>query len=397
MSVVLADQGRHAGTVRPVFLACMGDPNDPDTWSSTPYHLLDAGKRLGVIREGLPLQPGRGKYRAMRLAWNASRLLALDRPGGYQYSVGFLESLWRPVAERVRGGVVINQFQLYPPTILHDKSVEKWFYLDATLTLLNKHYGDAPGGRSFRERLRRERENYHAAAGVMTMSRFAADSVVADYGVPPSKVHVVVPGANITGEAYRQWERHVPDPTIGAVGADAPIRMLFVGREVVRKGLDRLLEAISVGRRLGLKANLRIIGLSKEDVLPAMREIPGVEWEGPVYRRTESGRFLDLVSQCDLGCLLSRADFSAIALREYLALGMVVLGPSVGGCADLMRPDSSIAIAADATVDQVAKALLELEADRGRFARMRASAWEHRRSALWDASVQQIAEILGRR
>ncbi|HXE54178.1 MAG TPA: glycosyltransferase family 4 protein [Tepidisphaeraceae bacterium] len=372
-----------------LYLACVGNANDPGTWSSTPYHFLQAGRAAGLLSEGLALNPHTRLLRFSRVVWNSWHVL-LGGAGGFQHSVAFLEEMWKPVRGRLGGAGVVNHFHLYPPSIVADSTIEKWFYMDATVRQVVESYGMRVSRRTLNEVMAREREGYLSAAGVCTMSGFAAQSVIADYGVPREKVHVVVPGANITAEAYAQWESR---QTRGGPVGEGPLKLVFVGREFHRKGLDRLLEALALGRRRGLRATLRVIGLSAADVPSHLAGIEGVEWCGLISRRTEPQRFFDLVSECHVGCLLSRAEFSAIALREYLAFGLAVIGPAVGGCMDLMAPEASLPVSAAQTPDEIAEILLELERDADRLEALRSAAWRLRHSALWSNSVRQFIEF----
>ena len=49
-----------------------------------------------------------------------------------------------------------------------------------------------------------ERENFRLADRVVTMARWAAESAVADCGVPADKVFTILPGANM--ELPAEWE-----------------------------------------------------------------------------------------------------------------------------------------------------------------------------------------------
>ena len=391
----------------------MGDANHPDAWSAIPYHLLHEGRRQGVLDEGLALRPELRGHRVRRVLWNLGRAAAMDRTGGYQYTRRFLERLWTPVRNTVAGARVLSHFQLFPPSVAGDRSVEKWFYLDGTLTQLAEYYHSPVGGRGItKDAVTREREGYHAAAGVVTMSRFTADSVVRDYGVPRERVHVVIPGANLTHEEYEYWERtelgEGPDhpgqrdpetgrlrPVSGAGGAaeDPPLRIAFVGKDWRRKGLDRMLRALAIARGRGLRATLRVIGCAREWLPEELRDVPGVEWIGFVSRRTQAERFFGLLSECDVGCLLSTAELAGIALREYLAFGMVVLGPDTGGSPDMMDPQASVAFTPAAGDEEIAAALLRLEQDRPAYERLKAAAWCARRSALWEPAVARLGGI----
>lgn len=378
------------------FLAAVGDSNSPVTWSGIPYHFLQAGRAQGLLDEGLPLSTDGLIWQARRINWNLARVLSGDRRGGYQYSRPFLECLWSPVLPRLKGNIVVNCFQLYAPSVIKDRTIEKWFFIDQTLLQLFDYYDSRRliGRRIAREAIEREREGYHAAAGVIAHSKWAAQSVVSDYGVPANRVHVVLPGANLDPMEYAEWElEEVEERGLQDDKKQRPLRLIFVGKYWKRKGLDRLLSALAIARLSGLKATLKVIGCRREDVPDHLRSVVGVEWLDFIDKRADAGRFFRTLAECDVGCLLSRAEAGGIALREYHAFGLVVLGPKTGGAPEHLIQDASIAISPEATDKEIADTLLNLESNSSCFDKLRSIAWQQRHSALWDESVRQIAHI----
>ena len=374
----------------PCHLAAVGDTNDPITWSGIPFHFLQEGRKRGLLQSGLPLSPLAPRWQRRRYLWNLWRVLRGERPGGFQYSPAFLEKLWAPVRDGIRGGAVINCFQLFPPSLAADAGVEKWFYIDQTLLQLFDVYGDRKriGTRIAREAVAREREGYRAARGIVAHSRWAAASVVQDYGIPADKVRVVLPGANLDPDAYADWERQ---RAFGAPkDSEAALRLVCVGKNWRRKGIDRLLLSFARARERGFTGELRIIGCPRHSVPAELSRTPGVEWIGFVDKRSQAARFLQLVSECDLGCLLSRAEAGGIAIREYHALGLAVLGTETGGAPEHMLPGASIALPIEAGTEQIAEQFLALDRDRARLQAMREAARRQRHSCLWPATVEQF-------
>jgi glycosyltransferase involved in cell wall biosynthesis len=384
----MSTQSSRPEAARRVFLAAVGDVNSVQTWSGIPFHFLGAARRRGLIDVGLPLTVNGWQWRARRIAWNAARPLRFDRPGGYQYSVGFLERLWRPVRESLPGGAVINCFQLYPPSVVRDPHIGKWFFLDQTLLQSFDHYGTRRhiGTRMAAEVLAREREGYERSEGVIVHSDWAAESVRRDYHIDPRKVHVVLPGANLDPVEYARWEttRAARQATSG------PLKLVFVGKEWQRKGLDRLLRGLRRARAATSRATLRVIGCPRESVPPDLAAVEGVEWYGFIDKRAQPGRFLDAVAERDVGCLLSRAEAGGISLREYHALGLAVLGTEAGGSPQHALPGASVLVPVDAGDADVAEILLSIERDTAGLDRMRRTAWDHRHSVLWDATAENI-------
>jgi glycosyltransferase involved in cell wall biosynthesis len=376
-------------------MAAVGDARDPLTWSGIPYHLTEAGKAAGFITDGLPLDPRGWRWRSRRALWNLGRLARGDRRGGYQFSSGFLEALWRPVRSRVRGAAVISCFPLYPPSIANDTAVEKWFYIDLTFDQLFDYYEVRPTvGRQIAADARaRERHGYHQARGIITMSNFAADSVHRDYGVPRERIHVVVPGANLDPAFYARWEQtaRAPQASSGA----RTVRLVMVTTDWKRKGLDRLLRSLALARARGLQATLKVIGCTPEELPPELAASPGVTWLGRIKKDTDAARFLREVADADVGCILARYEAGGSVLREYHALGLAAFATTAGGMPDFMFQEASITVAPEATDEQISAALLTLR-DPLQIENLRQAAWQRRREALWEETVRRLSAAMKR-
>lgn len=373
-------------------LACIGDCNDMSAYSGTPYHFLQTARTHGVLQDGLRLSVASGTWKIRRGSWNLRRALCGCGIGGYQYSAGFLEALWGREQRRLSGSVIVNCFQLYPPSVVHDRSIEKWFFIDQTLTQLFQNYGGHVSSVAQRAAIEQERAGYHTARGVIVNSRYAARSVIEEYGVPAPLVHVVLQGANIDESAYRKWdlaegncERHR--------APERPLRLVFVGRDWRRKGLDRLIRALAAMQKMGSKVSLRVIGCEPQDVPSELRAVPRIEWLGKIDKHRETPRFIRAITECDLGCLLSRAEAGGISIREFHALGLPVLGPNAGGAPEQLIAQASIAVHPGMPSSDVAELLFDLERNPGRLETLRQQAWKSRHLALWSASIRSMLPI----
>lgn len=379
-----------------VLVAAVGDSNSPVTWSGIPFHLLQAGRRLGLVDAGMALKVGGGIWSARRAFWNATQVLRGSRLGGYQYSPQFLEALWRPFRQEAKGDIVINCFQLFPPSVVQDKSVEKWFFIDQTLQQLFDYYElRATIGRKIAQTaVEMEAQGYAHCSGVIAHSAWAARSVVEDYGVEPSRVFVAVPGANLDAEAYSAWEQSVVAKSGSREIADVPLKLVFVGKHPVRKGLDRLLRAVQIARSRGSNCELSVIGCRQSDLPSSLRNVLGVTWLGFIDKRRDAQRFLRVVADHDVGCLLSRAEAGGIGLREYHALGLAALAPDTGGSPEHALAGASLLVKPEEDDNAIADRIGELDGNRALLARMKALAWSRRREFLWESTMSIMAKLL---
>jgi glycosyltransferase involved in cell wall biosynthesis len=375
------------------YLSVMGDTNDARTWSGIPYHFLQAAQARKLIDEGLTLNTEDSGWRCRRLLWNGWRYITGQGKGGYQYSVSGLEHAWKPVRDHILDGVVINCFQLFSPSIVTERRIRKMFYIDMTLSQLFDFYQQRStiGPAIAQEALQREKEGYQAAEIVVCHSQWAAQSVINDYGIDAGKVKAIIPGANIDRDSYHRWyqQAKLPVRTPGQ-----PLRLIFIGKYWDRKGLDRLLEALQLVHKQGRQMDLTVLGCRREELPPQLQDTPNVKWVGFLDKRNEMEQFLNLVAESDIGCLLSRAEAGGMVLREYHALGLVVLGTAVGGSPEHMFADAGYAVSPEASREVVAGWLVDLCDHPEKLNALRRRAWEHRREATWDTTVSHWLSLL---
>ena len=167
-----------------------------------------------------------------------------------------------------------------------------------------------------------ERRLLRACRGIFTMSRWAADGLMADYGLDPARLHVVLPGANLA-----HW------PFVNRAGRGAtPVRILFVGGEFARKGGPLLLDWAAQTAVRGWELDIVTWpGAAPESAsrLPGVRVHCGLQANTPAL--------MQLYEQADIFCLPTLADGSSIASLEAMASGLPVLAGAVGGIPELIE------------------------------------------------------------
>jgi glycosyltransferase involved in cell wall biosynthesis len=202
--------------------------------------------------------------------------------------------------------------------------------LDATpinYDSVGHHYGHRAAGDGFidRRKLAQNRRAFHAAAGLVTWSEWARRSLGDDYGVDPSNVRVLAPGASAAFfDIGVQRIFHQPV-------ADAPgrlPRLLFVGGDFRRKGGLHLLECMH--GPLGDRCELHIV---TRDQVDAQRNVYVHHEIGP-----NDPALLALFADADIFVLPSLADCLALVLMEATASALPVITTDVGALAEAIRP-----------------------------------------------------------
>jgi glycosyltransferase involved in cell wall biosynthesis len=198
-----------------------------------------------------------------------------------------------------------------------------------------------------------------SAAVVQAWSRWAKESAVVDYGVPPDRVVVNPPGVDL-----ELWRRRSERPS----GEDRALRVLFVGGDFKRKGGDVLLEWYRTWQ--GPKAELHVV--TKEPIAKSA----GVFVYDDI--RPNDGRLIELLHTSDLFVLPSLGECFGIATVEAMAAGLPVIASDVGGTADIIEPGRNGFIVPANDVASLGKAIGEILGDAGKRASM---ATESRRMA----------------
>lgn len=137
---------------------------------------------------------------------------------------------------------------------------------------------------------------------VITWSEWAKQGLVTGYGVATERVTVIAPGVDV-----ERWHR----PNDRRVGHDGdPIRILFVGGDLRRKGGDLLIEAVCDDHDL---AEVELHLVTTADVASS----PGIV----VHRglSANSPELIDQYHRADIFCLPTLGDCLPMVLAEAAA------------------------------------------------------------------------------
>jgi glycosyltransferase involved in cell wall biosynthesis len=221
------------------------------------------------------------------------------------------------------------------------------------------------------------------SAELIYPSSWAADSAIRDYGADPLKVHVVPFGANIDRPELADQRSD-----------DRPCRLLFIGTHWIRKGGDIALEALQELERLGVSAELTIVGSAPPGGFshPRVKVVPFINKNEPAGRA-----YLDeLFRSSDFFLLPSRAECFSIALCEANAYGLPVLSTRTGGLPELVREGiNGFLFSLDARGEEFAVRIRDVFRQPSFYKALRASSREEYESRLnWDAWGKKVKPIL---
>lgn len=203
------------------------------------------------------------------------------------------------------------------------------------LSRFGGHY-NVPANYSIAGRLRSALSKFlHRKATIMNpWSKWAAQSLIDDYGIPSHKIHVIPPGIELD-----RWPILVRRRS-----QDEPVRLLFVGADFERKGGDLLLDVFR--QRLQDRCELHLVTRSNVTTQPGVHVYRDLSPNDPNLR--------NLYACCDIFVLPTRADCFSLASIEAMATGLPVITTAVGGIPEivaegrsgfLIAPDDGVTLA----------------------------------------------------
>jgi glycosyltransferase involved in cell wall biosynthesis/GT2 family glycosyltransferase len=188
---------------------------------------------------------------------------------------------------------------------------------------------------------------FERAAHIVTWSQWAKRGLVDGYGIEASKITVIPPGVDC-----ERWS-----PTEALSSAESPLRILFVGGDLRRKGGDLLIHA---ARRL--RADPAVPPFEVHLVTGSeVAEEPGVV----VHRglTANSDELVEQYRQADVFCLPTLGDCLPMVLAEAAATGLALVATDVGAISEIVRHGETGRLIPAGDIDELTQALRALLTD----------------------------------
>jgi len=306
--------------VRAAFVS-IDDPHDFRSWSGTPFHMMRGLRDAGVetISIGPLRRPGRLPMKAVGRVHNLLSTSSYDCDREPYLLVSYARQIRRALRSAGHIDVVITPGSIAVSSLEIDIPVVIW--TDATVGLMIDFYYSNLSKRALRNALVAENSAIESAALFVGSSEWAAAGA---RDVHSSARTAVVPfGANLLGE-------RVPDPDLRSKMNDPTKRVLLVGVDWERKGVDLAIAAVARMRDAGVDARLDVVGC----VPPPVVRLPDfVSIYGFLSRGVPAQRALldDLFTAASLFMLPSVAECFGAVLCEAAAYGVPAIVSKVGG------------------------------------------------------------------
>lgn len=217
---------------------------------------------------------------------------------------------------------------------------------------LGETYEHRPGP-PFVERLkhRLHRATFDRARELVTWSEWAKHGLVEEYGVDPQKVTVIAPGVDV--DAWQPVVRSDAEE----FAVERPVRILFVGGDLRRKGGDLLVQAAGVlVARSGIPPfEVHLVTRSEVPASPGVFTHHGL---GP-----NSPELVELYRAADVFCLPTLGDCLPMVLAEAGAVGLPIVSTDVGAVGEIVRDGESGFLVPPGDLDALVGVLVRLLTD----------------------------------
>jgi len=355
-------------------------------FSGISWHFAEAAIAEQVLDAACAMSVGPQKRNRLLYAtgalWKTQGQLRRQKKGGFKFHPWHHDILWAQYIDAFADALVINHFQLYGPHFRrhYDKHrIIPCFHIDGTLREYFETYAAAGDqaitiiGNDVQKRaIAEEQAGYAEAARLIAMSRATERTLRDAYQVPAERIAFVMPGANLPDALVPP-----PSPHQGWVGDEFTIG--FVGFYPLRKGLPILAKAVRILRGRQLPVRLRVIGRCPSEIAT----MDGVDYLGEMDKAKDMCRFVNAIRSVDLGCQLSRADLTGIAMLEFLRLGVPFLATNIGGMPDVAAGGGGMIVSPTVQAEELAETLARLVTDTSQYQSLRQAAVERAAWASW--------------
>jgi glycosyltransferase involved in cell wall biosynthesis len=217
-------------------------------------------------------------------------------------------------------------------------------------------------------------------------SHWAADSAIADYGVPADKTEIILFGANM--------DNTPPRDIIYKKNENKTLTLVFLAVDWERKGGSIAFDTLRSLRNQGVDAKLFVCGCipPAEYGHPDMEVVPFINKNDPEQYKL----FVEILSSSHFLILPTRAECSLIVANESNSYGVPAITTIVGGVPDVVMDGvNGYCLPLEAGGDDFAKLINKVFTDKVCYAKLIESSRIRFEAALnWDKWAEQFQTAL---
>ena len=294
------------------------DPSVKPLWALLPYEVEGWAARLPIYKSNWTVRAG---LRARQALGQITRHASVD-------ALFFHTQV---------AAVLCNDYlRRYPSVVSLDATPMQYDELGAT-------YGHHAGPAWLEHtKWQMNRNCFHTARHVVAWSQWVKRGLQEGYGVAPEHITVIPPGVGV-----QDWANHSAQPHNG------PVKILFVGGNLERKGGLLLLEAFRALKPLDVELHL-----VTRDVIPPE---PGVFTYYDMQPNSEALK--QLYWQSDIFCLPTLADCLALVLAEAGTVGLPLISTRVAAIPEIVHDGETGLLIRPGNVADLTAALRRLVED----------------------------------
>lgn len=332
-----------------LYVATQDDPLDLNAGSGSDYQIYHSFLRNGAdVRIVGPFKDSPSLFeKAYR---RVHRLFSRRRFA--KFSVSFL---------RKAGKAVNDAVQSFRPDLVFAKNTAPLVYCEPVVPIVYRMDTTLKGSHEqwplfswleYHRMLEWEKKTLRKTSLAITCSQWSAD-ILRDYYQVPEKDILIIPNPASLPEHV------VPEKLEISKREMIPFRLLLVGREADRKGIDIAIRVADLLENEGVPTELRIVGLSG-------RDSSNVRYMG-LYNKTIEAQLREYISQYQWAHFLihpARFEAAGIVPGEAAAFGIPTITNATGGLATTVKHNiSGIVLPALSPAEEYVSVLKQYIAD----------------------------------
>lgn len=265
----------------------------------------------------------------------------------------------------------------------HQDNIKSYFYQDMSVSVVRDLHDNhrellkycGYQNQSYKAILKREKSQnnaYSDAVGIFCMGEWFRKFLIED-GVPEDKVYAVGAGINLDKKRI---------DTSKKVGN----KILFVGRDFVRKNGPLVVEAFKKARAIKNDLELYIAGPQPGE------SIQGVYWLGDV----PSEKLSDYFNLCDIFCMPSKFEAYGIVFIEALTYGLPCIGRNAFEMPYLIQDGETGYILKEESPNVLADLMLKLLSNENIKSNVEKNRENYIAEYSWDAVAKRMYNVISK-